>query len=455
MEQNISERKRPMKDRSDHNRRSALSPAAALLGSVRAEFIFSGESLRLTGQGLLFGLLTGAVVGLCGGAFARLLDLCTLLREGTVWAVLLLPLAGLPVVWMYRRGGIKTAGGTDLIIQAARGEQPVSRVLAPVIFAATLLTHAFGGSAGREGAALQLGGSLAELVRKLVRIGDEFEDLAIMCGMSAGFSAVCGNQISAVIFALEISCVGVLPLGALFPCVVSSIVARMTAGALRAEGVSFTLSVNQSTPLFYGKVMVLGVVCGLLSIVVCYTLSGTQTVLEGRLPNPYLRIVLGGVAVTALTLALGTKVYLGTGQNLIALAIRETTAAPWDFALKLLFTALTIGAGFKGGEIVPSFAIGAAFGCAVGPLLGLPASYAAAVGMIAVFCGVTNCPLTSMVLGFEVFSFCNPGGFLVAVAASFLASGYSGLYAKQKFAFSKLAGPEGVTQEEDSVRHRQ
>ena len=119
-----------------------------------------------------------------------------------------------------------------------------------------------------------------------------------------------------------------------------------------------------------------------------------------------------------------------------------------------MFTAVTLGAGFKGGEIVPSFAIGAAFGCAVGPLLGLPAPYAAAIGMIALFCGVTNCPLTSLVLGFEVFLFCNSGGFLVAVAASFLVSGYSGLYAKQKFAFSKMADATGTIPEEETI-HRQ
>lgn len=148
-----------------------------------------------------------------------------------------------------------------------------------------------------------------------------------------------------------------------------------------------------------------------------------------------------------LTLILGTKTYLGTGEALIAQAIDQGRAAPQDCFLKLLLTALTLGAGLKGGEIVPCFAIGASFGCVVGPLLGLPAPYAAAVGMVALFCGVTNCPLTALMLGFEVFFFCNPGGFLMAVAASFLVSGYSGLYAKQKFAFSKTASPEGLAHE--------
>lgn len=436
----------------NENRTSrAGGEAKGLFREVYAEMIFSGESLLINARALVFALVVGLVVGLIGGLFARFLGFAAIVREETQWALFLLPLAGLPVVWMYRRGGIKTDGGTDLIVQAARGEQPVSRLLAPVIFSSTLLTHFFGGSAGREGAALQLGGSLAELVRKIMRIGDEFEDLAIMCGMSAGFSAVFGNQISAVIFALEISCVGMLPLGALFPCVVSSIVAGHVARAMGERAVTYIITASTPHIGFYCGVLVLSIACGLLSILVCYTFSGVRRALEHFFPNPYLRVIVGGAVVIVLTLLLGTKVYLGSGQAIIDQAIGKGEAMPWDFVLKLLLTAITLGAGFKGGEIVPSFAIGAAFGCVCGPLLGLPAPYAAAIGMIALFCGVTNCPLTSLVLGLEVFSFCNPGGFLMAVAASFLVSGYSGLYAKQKFAFSKVADSTGTVPEEDNI----
>ncbi len=422
------------------------------LGALRAELVFSGESLRINGRGLLLGLVVGLLVGAWGGLFARLLEGAALVRQQTTWAMFLLPLAGIVVVWLYRRGGIKTAGGTDLIIQAARGEQPVSRLLAPVIFLATLLTHCFGGSAGREGAALQLGGSLAEFVRKGVRMGEEFQDLAIMCGMSAGFSAVFGSQITAALFALEISCVGMLPLGALFPCVVSSITAGTLARAMGVRAVSFYLTASTPGPVQYGQVLVLAVACGLLSMLVCYAFDGVRAGLERLFPNPYLRVVAGSVGVILLTLMLGSKEYLGTGDALIYGAIHDGQADPVAFAWKILFTALTLGCGLKGGEIVPSFAIGATFGCVVGPLLGLPAPYAAGVGMISMFCGVTNCPLSALVLGFEVFSFCNPGGFLMAVAASFLVSGYGGLYAKQKFAFSKRPDSAGLGREDRQDR---
>ena len=282
------------------------------LGPWCAELVFSGESLRINGRGLLLGLVVGLLVGAWGGLFARLLEGAALVRQQTAWAIFLLPLAGIVVVWLYRRGGIKTAGGTDLIIQAARGEQPVSRLLAPVIFLATLLTHCFGGSAGREGAALQLGGSLAEFVRKGVRMGEEFQDLAIMCGMSAGFSAVFGSQITAALFALEISCVGMLPLGALFPCVVSSITAGTLARAMGVRAVSFYLTASTPGPVQYGQVLVLAVACGLLSMLVCYAFDGVRAGLERLFPNPYLRVVAGSVGVILLTLLLGSKEYLGT-----------------------------------------------------------------------------------------------------------------------------------------------
>ena len=241
---------------------------------------------------------------------------------------------------------------------------------------------------------------------------------------------------------------GILPLGAMFPCVVSSIAANMVAREMGVRAVSFYLTASTASPLFYGKVLVLAVACGLLSILVCYAFAGARVGLAHLFPNPYLRVVVGSVGVIALTLAVGTKDYLGTGDTLIYDAIHDGQAVPAAFLLKLLFTALTLGAGLKGGEIVPCFAIGAAFGCTAGPLLGLPAPYAGAVGMVALFCGVTNCPLSALVLAFEVFSFCNPGGFLMAVAASFLVSGYGGLYEKQKFAFSKQAEPAGLGRED-------
>ena len=404
---------------------------------------------------LVFAVITGCIVGAASTLFSFTLKAVTGYRKAHEWIFLLLPLSGLVIVFLYEKLG-KEDGGTNQVLSTVRSRDDVPILSAPLIFITTALTHLTGGSAGREGAAIQLGGSIANQLGRWIHLDEEDRHVIVMCGMSAGFSAVFGSQIAAALFALEISCVGILPLGGLFPCVVSSLTAGTIARAMGVHGVSFILTASTADVIFYGQVVALSLACGLLSTIVCYTFAGVRSGLERLFPNPYLRVLVGSAAVLGLTTLLGTKLYLGTGSDMIAGAIREGSAQPLDFVWKLLLTALTLGAGLKGGEIVPSFAIGASFGCVVGPLLGLQAPYAAAIGMVALFCGVTNCPLTALVLSFEVFSFCNPGGFLMAVAVSFLVSGYGGLYAKQKFAFSKSASPEGLAhtdrQEHDEPR---
>ena len=388
--------------------------------------------------------ITGVLVGLVGVLFGKGMTFVNGCRAAHPWIIWLLPVGGVAIIGLYHLFHVYNPRGTNLVLEAIHAKEEVPLYMAPLIIVSTLITHLVGGSAGREGAALQMGGSLAELVRKGTGLGGEFQDLAIMCGMSAGFSAVFGSPITATLFALEISCVGILPLGALFPCVVSALTAGTVARGLGVHGMYFYLTASTPDALFYGRVVVLALACGLLSTLVCYTFSGVRAGLERLFPNPYLRVVAGSAVVMLLTALLGTKAYLGSGAAMIQQALEQGSAQPWDFWWKLLLTAITLGAGLKGGEIFPSFAIGACFGCVVGPLLGLPAPYAAGIGMVALFCGVTNCPLAALALGWEVFSFCNPQGFLMAVAVSFLASGYSGLYAKQKFAFSKSASPEGL-----------
>ena len=414
---------------------------------IKHKITHNVNRLKTSLKWVVFAILSGVLVGSVGTLFYLCMALVTLVRTKNPWLIFLLPVGGILIVGAYRLLHDERDTGTNLVLSAIHSGDELPLRMAPLIFISTLITHLFGGSAGREGAALQLGGSIGNGLGRLFHFDEKDKHIMIMCGMSAGFSAVFGSQITAALFALEISCVGILPLGGLFPCVVSSLAAGTVARAMGVRAMRFYLSASTPDVLFYGQVLVLGIACGLLSILVCYTFSGVRAGLARLFPNPYLRVVVGSAGVMVLTLILGTKAYLGTGEALIAQAIDQGRAAPQDCLLKLLLTALTLGAGLKGGEIVPCFAIGASFGCVVGPLLGLPAPYAAAVGMVSLFCGVTNCPLTALMLGFEVFFFCNPGGFLMAVAASFLVSGYSGLYAKQKFAFSKTASPEGLAHE--------
>ena len=414
------------------------NPVTAFFRGLYAELAFSGESLRINGVGLLFGLVTGLVVGVCGGVFARLLDVAADVRNGTAWAMYLLPLAGLMVVWMYRRGGIKTAGGTDLIIQAARGEQPVSRLLAPVIFAATLLTHFFGGSAGREGAALQLGGSLSELIRKGAGMGESYQDLAIMCGMSAAFSALFGTPMAAAVFALEVVSVGVMYYAALMPCMIASLIASGFAAGMGVTPESFHVTDIPALTVETGlKMGVIALGCAIVSIMFCIALNGAAGLYGRWFKNKYVRVAVGACLVIVVTFILRTDEYMGAGAELIEKAVENGQADTFAFFWKMVLTALTMRAGFRGGEIVPSFCIGATFGCVMGNLMGISPSICAACGMAAVFCGVTNCPITSILIAFEMFGFKGVSFYLIAVSISYAASGYYGLYKDQTIVYSK------------------
>lgn len=390
------------------------------------------QVLAEEGKGLVLGLLIGLLVGVAGGTFYRCLQWSAGTRETFPWLIFGLPVVGLFIVWLYQRGGEATTGGTNLVIRGARGERRVSKLLAPLIFAATILTNLFGGSAGREGAALQLGGSLAAGVSRKLGLCPTLAHMAVICGMAAGFAALFGSELSAVVFALEVSCVGFLCIKTLLPCLVASVTAGTVSGLLGGHAVAFSLVEVRLHGLAL-RSLLLGLLCGLLGVVVCHTLEGVRHWMERIFPNEYIRVAAGGGMVLVLTLVLGTQAYLGAGQNLMTQAVEFGRAHPADFPLKLLLTAVTLSVGYKGGEIVPVFAIGATFGCVVAPILGLPPQLGAAVGMIALFCGVTNCPVTALALGLEVFGLVNPLCFLIAVSASFLTSGREGLYAKPKF----------------------
>ncbi len=409
------------------------------------------RGISVEGKGLLLGLVIGVMVGLTGGLFYRTLQWSAGVRENFPWLIFGLPVVGLLIVWMYRRGGEATTGGTNLVIRGARGEKRVSKLLAPLIFCATVLTNLFGGSAGREGAALQLGGSLAAGLSRKLRLSATLSHMAVICGMAAGFSALFGSKISAVVFALEISCMGFLCVETLLPCLVASVAAGTVSAWLGGHAVAFAIPEVSMEGLSLRSV-ILGLLCGLLSIVVCHTLEGAKSLMAKAFRNEYVRVAAGGCFILIFTLVLGNQVYLGAGQNLMTQAVQLGSARPTDFVLKLLFTAVTLSVGYKGGEIVPVFAIGATFGCVAAPLLGLPPQLGAAIGMIALFCGVTNCPVTSLMLGLEVFGFANPVCFFVAVTASFFASGREGLYAKPKFSCFTLTALDGKLHE--AIRRR-
>lgn len=383
-------------------------------------------------------LAAGIVIGLIGTAFHFFLDGALHLRQEQPWLVWLLPAGGVAITALYQWSGMNNDRGTNFVLIAVRANEKLSFKTAPLIFAATTLTHLFGGSAGREGAALQLGGSLAAKFGRLLHLDEKDARILTMCGMSAAFSALFGTPVTAAIFSMEVISVGVMYYSAIVPCVIAAVVGDRISSLFGVAPTEYILSgIPELSALGTAKAALLGVLCAVLSILFCVSMRQSAALYKKLIPNKYLCAAVGGLLVALLTLLVGSRDYNGAGMEVIARAIAGQ-ARPEAFALKILFTALTLGAGFKGGEIVPAFFTGATFGNVMGRVLGLSPSFGAGLGLVALFCGVTNCPVSSLVLSVELFGAKGFGFFAVAVAVSFMLSGYYGLYSEQKIVYSKL-----------------
>ena len=384
---------------------------------------------------VVFAALTGAVGGLIGAAFHISVEKVTALRENQSWLLFLLPLGGLLIAGIYKLAHLENAG-TDAVIDAVRSKYSVPILLAPLIFVSTVVTHLCGGSAGREGAALQLGGSIGAQVGRMFRLDEKDMHLVTLCGMSAVFSALFGTPLTASVFALEVISVGVVYYSGIVPCLVSALIAYGISLLFHLEPVRFSIAaIPPYSWQSCGKVVLMAALCAALSIAFCLLMTFTHKGAAKLFKNPFLRAAVGGVHLIGLSLLFPND-YNGAGMPIIARAIGGE-ALPCAFLLKMLFTAVTIGFGFKGGEIVPTFFIGATFGCTLGALLGLPSGFGAAIGLVALFCGVVNCPIASVFLSVELFGIDGLLYFALACAFSFALSGYFGLYSSQKIIYSK------------------
>lgn len=314
---------------------------------------------------------------------------------------------------------------------------------APLIFLSTVITHLVGGSAGREGAALQLGASISNKIAHRLGVEPEEGRMLTVCGMAAAFSALFGTPLTAAIFALEVVHVGIIQYAALVPAFLSSLTGFLLAGYLGVPPTAYTISgLPVLSPLALVQVVVMGGLCAALSVLFCKVMHGTGRLYAKYLPDARVRAVAGGFIMIGLSLldgGLSDQVYNGAGGNLVQAAVTGNGAGvePWGFLVKIVFTALTLGAGFRGGEIVPTFACGATFGCVAGPLIGLSPSFGGALGTVAAFCGVTNCPLSSILLAYELFGGGGLPLFALAIAVSYRLSGYTGLYSEQQIVYSK------------------
>ena len=388
---------------------------------------------------LLKWMVLGGVIGLVGGIIGSLfhigVDTATQARLAHPWVLYLMPVGGLAIVGLYRLTKTEGKGTNDIIASVHFGEQ-VPGLLVPVIFVSTVITHLCGGSAGREGAALQIGGGIGYQAGRLLRLGEKDLPLATLCGMSGVFAALFGTPLTATVFALEVISVGVLYYAGLVPCLTAALTGYLVSVLMGVPPTRFTVTVPGLEVRTMLLVIVLALLCAVVSILFCRGLHGVEHLLKRTMKNPYLRVAVGAVVLVGLTL-LTNGDYNGAGMEVIGRAMAGQ-ADPWAWVWKLLFTAITIGCGFKGGEVVPSFFVGAAFGCVAAGWLGLPAGFGAAMGLVSVFCGAVNCPLASIILSVELFGSGDLLYFAMACSISYLISGYCGLYSSQTILYSKL-----------------
>ena len=385
---------------------------------------------------IVVGGLVGGVGGLVGALFHLGVNYATELRLAHPWVLYLLPLGGLVIVGLYRLCRLE-GKGTNAVIESVHFGSDIPVLLVPLIFVATVITHLCGGSAGREGAALQIGGGIGYRTGRLLQLGEKDLPLATLCGMSGVFSALFGTPLTATVFALEVISVGVLYYAGLVPCITAAMTGYLVSLLLGVAPTRFAVVMPPLDAWTMLLVVVLAVLCALVSILFCRGLHITEHLAARLVKNSYLRAAAGGAVILALTLLLGTNDYNGAGMDVISRAL-EGRADSLAWLWKLLFTAVTIGCGFKGGEVVPSFFVGAAFGCWIGTLLGLSPAFTAAIGLVAVFCGAVNCPIASVVLSVELFGAEGMLYFAMACAISYVLSGYCGLYSSQTILYSKL-----------------
>ena len=399
----------------------------------------------------------GVVIGSAVALFLWLLDLATNTRQQNPWLLWLLPLAGIGIVLLYKKLGRNSDKGNNLLLDEIH--EPGGGIpfrMAPLVLFGTVITHLFGGSAGREGTAVQMGGSIANLFGKWFRLGNGDMSIILTAGIAAGFGAVFGTPLAGAIFALEVLAIGNMKYDALLPCLIAGLAGDVTCTLWGIHHTQYhILFAPGGLPLFKGilhvdllllvKVIAAGIAFGLAGLLFAETTHRLKHQLSKAIHPSWLIPVIGGGVIIGLTYLLGTTDYLGLGvvsKDPHAVTIVSTFSAggahTWSWLWKLLFTAVTLSTGFKGGEVTPLFFIGAALGNTLAILLGAPIDLFAGLGFIAVFAGASNTPLACTIMGVELFGGEHTMYYAVACFTAYFFSGSSGIYTSQRTAVPKM-----------------
>lgn len=401
------------------------------------------QQAQTIGQWILLGSLAGVAAGAASALFLYLLDLATEYRNGNETIVYTLPVAGLVIGTIYARWGTSIKGGNNLIIDTIHDDSPQIPVrMAPMVLAGTVLTHLFGGSAGREGTGVQMGASLADEIAHRFRVSPQVRRELLAAGIAGGFGSIFGTPVAGMIFGMEVVCLGAISYEALVPALVASFVGDYVT---RSLGINHTPYphigwVDLSVPLFL-KWIVFAVAVAVTAAAFIELTHFLNKQLGKYFPSLPVRMFAGGVVIVILWKLLGTGDYLGLGVPMILRSFSDPDLPQYAFVLKLLFTAITLGAGFLGGEVTPLFFIGAALGSALAGPLGIPLELAAGVGLAAVFAAAANTPLALSVMAVELMGASVLPHVIVVCVVAYLLSGHRGIYPSQRVTRLKHGGP--------------
>lgn len=385
-------------------------------------------------------MIIGSLAGSASAFFLWTLDWVTKTRENHSWLLYLLPLGGILVVFLYSRFGHKIERGNNLILEEIHHPQAtIPFRMAPLVYTGTLLTHLFGGSAGREGTAVQMAAAIADRWAAIFKKFSIDRQQILMMGMSAGFASVFGTPLAGAVFGLEVLTIGRIRYSALLPCLLSAIIAH---AVCLAWGITHTTYSVVVVPDLNVMSLLQALIAGALFGLCAWGFSSSQhnlsSYLQRSINSPYARVVLGAFVLIALTLILQNDRYLGLGIPAIADSFYHPSAS-YDFALKMLFTVITLSVGFKGGEVTPLFFIGATLGSFLSTVFTLPTGLLAGMGFVAVFAGAANTPLASLLMALEMFG-SGPAIYMaIACITSYIFSGHTGIYSSQKIEVRKYA----------------
>ncbi len=398
---------------------------------------------RVLAQWLVLGALVGVVSGISSAIFLLLLDVVTHVRVHDERYVYALPLAGLVIGLVYERFGARIKAGNNLIIDTIHDGGPeVPLRMAPMVLLGTVSAHLFGASVGREGTAVQMGASLADWISHRLRVGRELRLQLLAAGVAGGFGAVFGTPIAGTVFGLEFIVLGRLKYDALVPALVAAVVGDLTTRALGVTHASYPAAPHVALSLaLLGKWVLFAIAVALVTVVFVELVHFLKKQGEQRVPSLPLRMFLGGLVVVGLWKLVGSSEFLGLGVPTILRAF-ESPALPLSvFALKLVFTAICLGAGFPGGEVTPLFFVGAALGSALAALLGIPIPLGAGVGMAAVFAAASNAPLALSIMAVELLGVGLFPHVAIVCVVAYLLTGHRGIYSSQRLVAAKSGQP--------------